>query len=218
MDADSSVELGPTAPALELPWTDPEGRSHYVELRSELGSKEHGVTPIPSRTPDCTLDLIPEARRFPALRRFLVDANSQSSAWQSAKCDVWTDETKTTENLYNAGFTQNCYVDLVLADNAAALRGSLETHQQLANEMAQLLEADTSLEALAEIVVRRCYFHRNTSPVESDAGYCLTLFLIGYGSSPDEAAECWERTLDFAAGCLLKLRPCEDSAQKRELG
>jgi len=198
MEADYSVELGPDAPALELPWTDPEGRSQYVELRGS------GLT-------DCDLDRIVETQRFPALRRFLADVNSQPSTWQTVKCDVWDDKTEATENVYDAGFTRGCYVDLVLAEQAAALRGCLESHRQLAEEMVQKLEANEGLAALAEIVVRRCYFHR-ASDEESDAGYCLTLFLIGYGTSPDEATKCWERTLEFAAECLRRMRPREQSA------
>jgi hypothetical protein len=206
MEADYSVELGPEAPALELPWTDPEGRSQYVELRGN-----GGLT-------DCDLDRIAETQRFPALRRFLADVNSQPSTWQTVKCDVWDDETESTENLYDVGFTRGSYVDLVLAEQRAALRGCMEAHQQLAKELAHRLEANESLDALAEIVVRRCYFHHGTSLEESDAGYCLTLFLIGYGTSPDEAAECWEHTLEFAAGCLLKLQPREERTEERELG
>jgi hypothetical protein len=218
MEADYRVELGPAAPALELPWTDPEGCSHYVELRGAASLRERSVDGKPDRITDGIADHIPEARRFPALGRFLVDANSQPSAWQTAKCDVWADQTEAMENLYNAGFAHSSYVDLVLAEPAAALRGSLEAHQRLAKEMAQRLEANASLEALAEIVVRRCYFHPGASLEESDAGYCLTLFLIGYGATPGEAAECWERTLEFAAECLLQLQPREESAQKTELG
>jgi hypothetical protein len=212
VDADYSVELGPEAPALELPWTDPEGRSHYVELRGSTGQTERNAACNPDGMADRITDTIPEARRFPALGRFLVAANSQPSAWQTAKCDVWADETDAMENLYNAGFTHGSYVDMVLAEQAAALRTSMEEHQRLAKEMAQRLEENESLEASAEIVVRRCYFHQAASPEESDAGYCLTLFLTGYGGSPVEAAECWERTLNFAAGCLLTLQPRENGA------
>ena len=220
MEADYRVELGPAAPALELPWTDPEGRSHYVELRGAASLRECSVDGKPDRITDGITDgiadritdRIPEARRFPALGRFLVDANSQPSAWQTAKCDVWADQTEAMENLYNFGFAHSSYVDLVLAEPAAALRGSLEAHQRLAKEMAQRLEANEGLKALAEIVVRRCYFHPGASLEESDAGYCLTLFLIGYGATPGEAAECWERTLEFAAECLLQLQPREESA------
>lgn len=200
MEADYSVELGPSAPALELPWTDPEGHLHYVELRGAGGLTA------------CNLDNIAEARRFPALRRFLAGVNSPPSAWQTVKCDAWAEETEAAANPYNAGFMQSSYVDLVLAEHAAALRGCLEAHQRLAKEMAQALEADESLEAVAEVVVRRCYFHQGASLEESDAGYCLTLFLTAYGASPDEAAGCWERTLEFAAGCLLKLQPPEAGA------
>jgi hypothetical protein len=204
MEADYSVELGPAAPALELPWTDPEGRSHYVELRGDARLTKCNL--------DRDLDRITEAHQFPALRRFLADVNSESSAWLTAKCDVWVEETDAAENLYDAGFTQSSYVDLVLAEQAAALRDCLEAHQQLAKELVHRLEANESLEACAEIVVRRCYFHPGTRPEESDAGYCLTLFLIGYGTSPDKAAECWGRTLEFAAECLLQLQPREESA------
>jgi hypothetical protein len=142
----------------------------------------------------------------------LAEVNSHASAWQTVKCDAWADETAAEENLYHAGFTQSSYVDLVLAESAAAMRDCLETHRKLANEMAQALETDESLESVAEVVVRRCYFHRGANLEESDAGYCLTLFLTGYGTSPDKAVACWERALEFAAECLLNLRPPEVGA------
>ncbi len=208
MDADYSVELGPDAPALEVPWTDPEGLLHYVELRGAGGL----ATCELECYMDHNMDRIAETRRFPALRRFLADVNSQPSAWQTVKCDAWPDETEAAENLYHAGFTQSSYVDLVLAEPTAALRGSLEAHQRLAIELARALEANESLEAVAEVVVRRCYFHHDENPEESEAGYCLTLFLIGYGASLGEATECWERTLEFAAGCLLRMQPPEAGA------
>ena len=143
MEADYSIELGPAAPALEIPWSDPDERLHYLDLR---------------RQPDSIAD-IPEAQQFPALRHFLIEANSPLSAWQTAKCDVWTDETEAAENLYDAGFEQSCYVDLVLAEQAAPLRECLELHQLVAKEMAHMLAENEVLEAFAEITVRRCYFH-----------------------------------------------------------
>jgi hypothetical protein len=210
MDADYSIELSPTAPALEIPWQDPEGRLHYVNLRQEHGPMSREIACI-------EVARIPEARQFPALGRFLVELNLPPSPWQTAKCDVWLNETDAVENLYNLGFEQSCYVDIVLAGHAAALRPSLETHQRLARELVQLLETNASLEATAEIVVRRCYFHHSREADESDAGYCLTLFLSAYGASPPEAAECWERTLEFAAGCLLRLQPHDERAKAQEL-
>jgi len=38
MEADDAVELGPQAPALEVPWHDPEGRWNYVALRGGAGA------------------------------------------------------------------------------------------------------------------------------------------------------------------------------------
>jgi hypothetical protein len=192
MDADYSVELGPTADALEIPWKDPEGRLQYFDLRTE---------------PD-SIEQIPEALQFPALRRFLIELNSQQSPWQTAKCDVWSEEVEPEDNLFGAEFAQGCYVDVVLAGEVPSLRDNLKAHQRLARKAALNLDADEELEATVEIVVRRCYFHRSTEEIameESDAGYCLTLFLTGYGASPAEAAGCWERAMEFAARCFLKL-------------
>jgi hypothetical protein len=209
MDADYSVELGPNAPALEIPWQDPEGRLHYVELR--------GACALDRNSALIKVASIPEARQFPALGRFLFAVNSTESEWQTAKCDVWSDEADAAENLYALGFGQNCYVDIVLAEPLAALRLSLEVHQRLAQQLAELLETNAVLEATADIVVRRCYFHHSGKAEESDAGYCLTLFLSAYGSSPAAAHECWERAMDLAAGCVLKLRSREGCAKAQEL-
>jgi hypothetical protein len=205
MDADYSVELGPTADALEIPWKDPDGRVLYVDLRGGSGSIERNV------------ERIPEAQEFPALRQFLIVLNSKHSAWQTAKCDVWAEAVEPEENIFGAEFAQGCYVDVVLAGEAASLRESLNAHQRLARKAALHLDNDEELEATVEIVVRRCYFHRsaevetscdtswNKSLDTSDAGYCLTLFLTGYGASPAEAADRWARALELAAVCLLEL-------------
>jgi len=201
MEADYGLELGPAAPALEIPWQDPEGLLHYVDLR-ECGSQI-------GRDLGNRIDSIPEAQQFPALRQFLMLVNSAPSGWQTAKCDVWADETNAAENLYSAGFTQSCYVDLVLAKASAHLRDNLEVHKSAAQELAQRLDADEELDAFAEIVVRRCYFHTASDPEASDAGYCLTLFLIGYGAEPAAAEDCWARATDLAAQWLLKVQPHE---------
>jgi hypothetical protein len=37
VEADDGLELGPDAPALELPWQDPEGRWKYYVLRGDAG-------------------------------------------------------------------------------------------------------------------------------------------------------------------------------------
>jgi hypothetical protein len=229
MDADFSIEIGPTAPALELPWSDPSERLQYIDLRRD-----------PHRVDD-----LPEARQFPALRAFLLTMNAQVSPWQTAKCDVWSEPANSSENLYLAEFSQGSYVDVVLASRSA-LRDSLDFHKAAARRMASMLEEHESVAATIEIVVRRCYFHRESeagivatpntaqstehedannaaqeaelSAADSDAGYCLTLFLTGWGRSQAEASVHWEQALELLSECLLVPAVAEERAFGAELG
>jgi len=211
MDADYSIELGPTAPALEVPWQDADGRIRYISLRQH-----------PERIAE-----LDEVRRFPALGRLLRALNHEDSAWETAKCDVWLepDEVGRSEDAAEAGspsasgdpaaFSQHCYVDLILSEAHRALRDSLAAHQALARRMARTLEEHgEELDATAaEIVLRRCYFHtdaRADSPTED--GYFLTLYLSGFGATAAGAAERWQQALDLAAGCLPGLAPKDSGA------
>ena len=202
MEADDAVELGPDAPALELPWQDPEGRWNYHDLRGVAGA----AGPEWERNLKRGIDRIPEARQFPPLRSFLIKVNSPPSVWETAKCGVLPEKAVPSENPYNAGFAHNCYIDLVLASEFTAQRAQLELHQQLAKELAAALSANEALEADAEAVVRRCYFHTQTSPDYSEAGYSLTLFLTGYGDSAEKAAENLKSAMESAGESLVKLR------------
>ena len=216
MEADDAVELGPDAPALELPWQDPEGRWNYHDLRGGAGA----AGPDWERNLQRGIDRIPEARQFPPLRNLLLKVNSPPSIWETAKCGVLPEKAVPSENPYNAGFAHNCYIDLVLTEDFTARRAELELHQRLAKELAKALLANEALhpskptaglpgaplEATAEAVVRRCYFHKKTDPEESDAGYSLTLFLSGYGDSAAKAAEKLKAAMDLAGESLVKLR------------
>jgi hypothetical protein len=202
MDADYEVELGPEAPALEIPWEDPEGRWNYVDLRAEAGA----AGPDWERNLKRVVDRIPETRQFPPLRRFLLAVHAPQSPWQTAKCSVWA-EAAEASNPYNAALAHSSYLDLMLTGGCAPLSAELELHERLAKELAMMLAADESVEAQAEVVVRRCYFHRGAITEDSDAGYCLTLFLSGYGASAAKAAESLRRAMALAAEALLKLQP-----------
>jgi hypothetical protein len=204
MDADFSIELGPDAPALELPWRDHDGEIRFVNLRSP--------EPIEQQ-----LERIPEVKDSPALRRFLMALNSERSVWQTVKCDLWHAACAAEENLYGAGCEQGSYIDLVLAQPSAA-RADLALHMKSARKLAAMLEENEGLAASAEIVVRRCYFHSDGNMDESEDGYCLSFFLTGYGSTPEEASSNWEQAMDFAAHCWTSLHPEEERTQDSELG
>jgi hypothetical protein len=126
---------------------------------------------------------------------------------------VWSEEAIPAENLYDAAFTHCCYVDLILAEETPSGRDNLDLHQGMAKHLALSLEAHEALEASAEIVVRRCYFHRDVTAEDSDPGYCLTLFLTGYGSSPTEASRSWQQALEVAAQTLLQVPSPDDRAK-----
>ena len=111
-----------------------------------------------------------------------------------------------SENPYNAAFAHNCYIDVVLTTEFVAQRTDLELHRRLAKELAAALSANEALEAYAEAVVRRCYFHKKEDPEDSDAGYSLTLFLTGYGDSAAEAAENLKAAMELAGESLVKLQ------------
>lgn len=204
MDADFSLELGPEAPALELPWSDPAGRVHYVSLRRE-----------PSR-----IDELPEAAAFPALRHLLLQVNAPASSWLSAKCDVWSEDVEPDENLYGAAWARGSYLDVVLARDTAA-RDNLILHETIARRVANHLEETEELPASVEIVVHRCYFHEESGAAvkdDSTPGYCLTLFITGWGASDREATANWQRALECLTGCLLEPFTPEEQALAPELG
>ena len=202
MEADDALELGPDAPALELPWQDPEGRWNYQDLRGAAIAAGPDWKSKLKRG----IDRIPEARQFPPLRYFLLRVNSPPSVWETAKCGVMPEKAVPSENPYNASFAHNCYIDVVLTAEWESKRADLELHQRLAKELAAALAANESLEAYAEAVVRRCYFHTKDNPNESEAGYSLTLFLIGYGDSAAKAAENLKSAMELAGEALANLQ------------
>ncbi|MBI1740685.1 MAG: hypothetical protein HYR57_07370, partial [Candidatus Koribacter versatilis] len=73
MDADFSIELGREDPVLDFPWTDPDGKLAYFDLK---------------RHPEL-LARVEEAKQFPELEDFLRAVNSAMSSVESAKCDAW---------------------------------------------------------------------------------------------------------------------------------
>src|SRR5947209_11726191 len=100
MDADYSVELGADDPVLDLPWSDPESRFEYFDLKSH---------------PEM-LARIPEVQKFPELGDFLRAVNSTASLFESAKCDVWsTQELNPEEEIFGLPWKFASYVDLVFA-------------------------------------------------------------------------------------------------------
>src|SRR5438477_10083202 len=102
MDAAFSIELGRDDPALDFPWTDPDGKVVYFDLK---------------RRPEL-LARVEEAQQFPELADFLKTVNSAVSIVESAKCDAWsTSELSPHEEIFGSPCNFASYVDLVFSSD-----------------------------------------------------------------------------------------------------
>ncbi len=191
MDADFSVELGSEDAALEFPWSDPEGRLRYYDLKNQ---------------PDLLLYL-PEANEYPELGRYLAVLNSAGSAFLTAKCDVWSDDHLTeAEAIYEANCRLTCYIDHLFAergDSADDPRFSFERHERFAERLVELLGRVPPISAALEVVIRRCYYHLEDDPVRP--GYSMTFYLSGYGDDASDARQRWGVALDLLRNVMLQL-------------
>jgi hypothetical protein len=145
MQADFSVELGRDDPALEVPWSsdDPSVRYYDLKVAPEL------------------LVQLPEAIIYPPLRAFLARINAPGFPLATVKCDAWSSRELAPEEEIFGDRKFVSYVDLVFQNEAA--RCSLEKHEKYARELCRLLAHAPDIAACVEIVIRRCYFHRDSN-------------------------------------------------------
>jgi hypothetical protein len=189
VEADFSVELGPAAPALEMPWEDPAGQWSYLNLRQH-----------PERAAE-----LPEAAGSPALQAFLRAVNAPSSPLESAKCDRWIDQEAGSPGIVAAGG----YIDLIFRDAEKQL--SLPAHEAFARDAARRLrdlDDDGNLpdpSVAAEFVIRRCYYHAEKCRDISRDGYSITLFLNATATDEPMARQLWEDSLRQLTPALLAL-------------
>ena len=185
MDADFSVELGRDDPVLDFPWTDPEGKFAYYDLkhRPEL------------------LAQVEEARQFPELREFLRAVNSNLSAVESAKCDVWTTgDLSPEEEIFGASHKFASYVDLVFSRSDH--RESFSFHERFAKRLVELLRQTPETPSAAEVSIRRGFYAEEEKTRE---GCYFTIYVSGYGDDEDRARRHWEITLKLVAHAVLQL-------------
>lgn len=184
MDADYSVELGRDDPVLDFPWTDPEGKLVYLDLKRHPELLAH----------------VPEAARYPELAEFLRAVNSRLSLVESAKCDAWTtDQLSAEEEIFGARHKCASYVDLVLSDIDP--RKSLAFHELFAKRLVTLLRKTPETPSSAEVCVRRCYFGAEGGI----QGLYMTLYVSGYGDDVDRARQNWGIALRLAGNAVLQL-------------
>lgn len=187
MLSDFSVEIGPEAPALEIPWSSPDNTQRFYDLKSR---------------PELLLDVI-ETRDHPELADFLAHIN-RNPALQSAKCDLWqTRDLDDVEEVFGKPWKYGSYVDVFFYDPALQLQWEL--HQRFAHELVKKLQGIPDFPGAIELVLRRCYFHRTAKPDESQDGYSYSLFISGFGSDTAEARRMWVIAQELAQNVLLQM-------------
>ena len=185
MDADFSIELGREDPVLEFPWTDPDGRLAYFDLK---------------RQPQ-TLAEVKEATQFPELAEFLRAVNSAMSAVESAKCDAWaTEELCAEEEIFGASHKFASYVDLVFSRRDE--RESFPCHEHFAKRLVELLRHTPDTPSAVEVCVRRGHYAQQG---ESREGFYFTVYLNGYGDDQARARQNWGIGLKLVAHAVLQL-------------
>lgn len=189
MQAEYNVELGADDHCLELPWTSPDGKLRYFDLRSQ---------------PELLLE-IKEAHGNRDLAEFLTVLNQSGSMVQTAKCDTWlTNELDAEDEIFGAPWKFGSYVDLFFADRERQL--ALPQHEEFAYSLTGLLSKVPDFAAAADFVLRRCYYHRPEYPADrSDDGYSLTFYLNGYGDDEDEAKKSWSIGLKLVQNAVMQL-------------
>jgi hypothetical protein len=190
VDADWSVELGADDPALEFPWSSPDGAQGYVDLLAH-----------PER-----LREIPEAARYPELAEVLLAFNSASSSWLTAKCDVWSDEDLgEAEEIYDSRLKMCSYTDLVRRYEATGF--SFAQHEQWVKRAARQLSDSDEQPIACELTVRRCWFRQDSQAQEDSLpGFCITVFVFGYGDDEAQARARWTEGLRRVTAVLTGLR------------
>lgn len=187
MHADYSVELGREDPALELPWQSEDGDSRYCDLK---------------RHPELIAE-IAEADAFPELKAFLLRINALAFPLATAKCDAWSSrDIALEEEIFGGGHKLGSYVDLVFV--AEAFRLSLQDHEALAKSLCALLQRAPEMAASVELVIRRCYYHREGNADDSADGYAITAYVSGFGDDEGQARQRWSIALTLMQNALVQ--------------
>lgn len=187
MQADYSLELGSDDPALEMPWQSPDGSCRFMNLK---------------QNPELLAGM-DEARQHPELGGFLRRINAPDLPLQTAKCDVWfTAELFPEEEIFGATGKQVSYVDLLFTGDD--LQTSLEKHESFVREICNLMERAPETASSVELVVRHCHYHRDSRTVDSVTGFCVCVYVSGYGDTPEQARQNWAIALKLLQNVLVQ--------------
>lgn len=178
MEADWSVEIGPSLPRVDGSWDG------FANLR---------------KSPEA-IDVVAEAREYPALREALLALNSQSSPVFTAKCDAWPvpgeeidpDEFNAARETAGAGFAS--YIDIIERD--AARFASFGFHERRVRELTATLRGLGLQQGRVDFVIRAAVFG-------GQSGFGVTLYAAGCGVDPGSAQAAWRAVLGAVVAATI---------------
>jgi hypothetical protein len=191
MLSDWTAECSADAPTLIVPWSDPDGTAHFIDLRAH----------------PYEIAEIPEAEHNPALSRALRSLNATRSPFITAKCDTWiltpADYAEQLETLRlelvlpaeDGVCGYSSYIDLLWRERSVFA----SAHQQQ-DRMDRIVRRAQKLphpECALECVLRPALYDiESTSTNGTLEGFAVTLYLTAIGPDPAMALRRWELALD----------------------
>ena len=193
MHAEWTAACGTDDPVIVVPWSDPDGNAHFVDLRTE----------------PFDIAEISEAENYPALRRALRSLNGTRSAFLTSKCDAWTlspeDGGETLEMMHlefdlsdeETAFGFGSYIDVLWRERAVFASPHLATERlgRLVRKASKLPHRESSFEA----VLRPAIVDLRGDVLE---GFGATLYVTAAAFDPETAVRRWEAALEAVVHLL----------------
>ena len=179
MRAEWSVEVGPEAPALEVPWRSEDGALRFFDLKKQ---------------PELLLEVTETHEHF-EMADFLAGVNDKTEM-ATAKCDIWlTEEMDADDEEFGAAMKRGCYVDCFFERRAERL--DFAAHEKLADLIVVKFGRLPEMPAKLEIVIRPAHYHLPEDADESEAGFAFTFYVTGFGDDETHAHVHWAIALNL---------------------
>ena len=197
MEADWSVALAESDPAIVVPWADEAAKRGFIDLRLDAGR----------------VDEIEEVKARPELRSALLLLNGAGSLLWTAKCDAWTTSSELGDEPFDpyemeaepeeTAFGAGSYVDLVPREPAT--REHFAVQEQWLRAVTGSLRTLPARAARVDLVLRPAL-------VDAIPGFGVTWFVEGCGSTALRADQRWNEAFQLALPVILdaylwQLRP-----------
>jgi hypothetical protein len=188
VETDWSVACGTDDPTVVVPWIGRDESIRYIDLHNE-----------PTR-----INEIPEAAQYPSLAAALRRWNQPDAPLFTAKCDVWNypADLFDAEDLPGFAYAQGSYVDLLSRE--IAIFSSFAACEQMLRVWSVAARNIALPEGRCEWTLRpACILpligNAENYPLDESGnrnnGFATTLYVWGYGSSPEAAAAAWSNAI-----------------------